>query len=318
MKTAHGSAHAKLILIGEHSVVYDKLSVGIPFVAVSIEASLTENNKDASYVQSSLYTGPLVETNEYTEHIYVLLEQIQKDNNLENTNFDLSFTSTIPEERGLGSSAALAVAIVRAFESYLGYKFDEDKFLSYVDSSEKIIHSNPSGLDARLIYLEQPLLYQKSKEIQAFYFDTPYHLVVVDTGITGHTKEAVNDVRKNYDSHFPARANATAKTIDKMDSLARDFYKLLENDHTDFNALAKVINDSHDQLRTLQVSSPEQDYGIAFALEHGAAAGKLTGGGRGGCFYLLVETKEEADNLRDLILENNLGVAAWTIRLTSI
>ena len=312
-----GKAHGKLILMGEHSVVYDKLSVGIPFMAVSISVTITET-KSPSYLDSSLYKGPLNKIPYFIENIFAVYKALKADLNIEDKNFKIHVESNIPVERGLGSSAAIAVALVRAFENYVAKEFETEKFLTYVDLSEKISHGNPSGLDARLISLEQPLLYQKSKPIQNFYFHTPFWLTIIDTGITGQTKSAVSDVRSNFESPYYARSRATQLTIDKLDELAKDFYYVLEHEQENFSRLAEIINSAHEQLRTLQVSSPEQDYGIKFALENGAAAGKITGGGRGGCFYVLSENEASASKIQNLMLENQLGVDAWITPLSSI
>lgn len=317
MAKATGKAHGKLILIGEHSVVYDKLSVGIPFMAVNVISKLEEST-DETYLDSEVFTGPIHKVPSYLENIYSLYKKLKADHNISSQNFHISIKSTIPMERGLGSSAAIAVSLIRAFENYIGEKFSDEQFLEYVDHAEKISHGNPSGLDARIISFEKPLLYQKSKPIQSFYFDTPYWLVVVDTGITGQTKDAVSDVRASFDSPYYARFYATRKTINNLDRLAHEFHHTLSNETDNFNRLADIINNSQNELRTLQVSSPEQDNGIRFARENGAAAGKLTGGGRGGCFYLLVESEYEANILKNKMLNNDLGVDAWTIPLSSM
>ena len=317
MKKGVGNASGKLILMGEHSVVYGKLSVGIPFLAVNMQLSVEETDGPA-YVDSSLYQGELEKIPNYLENLYAVYNSLKRDLGLETKNFYIDIDSTIPIERGLGSSASLGVALVRAFEDYVSKKFSQEKFLEYVDQAEKISHGNPSGLDARLVTLQAPLLYQKNKSITNFYFDTDYYLVVVDSGITGQTKQAVSDVRANYDSPYYARSSATKKAINYLDDLSHAYVDVLKNDSNNLERLAYIINEAHDALRTLQTSSPELDEGIKFSLEHGAKAGKLTGGGRGGCYYLLTETKAEATKLKNLILANDLGVEAWTIPLSSI
>ena len=311
-----GSALGKLILIGEHSVVYGKLSVGLPFSAVKIYVQLNEN-QGKTLINSSMYSGTIDRIPYFIENIYSVYTKIKKDFNI-NKNFLINIESSIPVERGLGSSAAVAVALVRAFEDYLDIKLSVDEFLSYVDLSEKISHGNPSGLDARLITLNQPLLFQRDKKIETFYFDTPYYLVVADTGITGQTKEAVRDVRMNYESPYYARSQASSFYIEDLDRLAHEFYEILSKEETDFDNLAEIIDLAHNALRGLQVSSPEQDFGINYAKKHGAASGKITGGGRGGCFYVLCKDYETAENIKNLIIENKVGVDAWTIPLSSI
>ena len=91
-------------------------------------------------------------------NLVLLIEVLQKD--LALPNFNLSIQSSIPSERGMGSSAAVAVSIVRAIFDWQNLALDNKTLLKYVDYSEQIAHDNPSGIDAAATSGTQPILFE--------------------------------------------------------------------------------------------------------------------------------------------------------------
>lgn len=323
MKKATGIANGKIILMGDHAVVHGYPSVALPFKAVEMTVSIEQTNGDA-FIVSDLYEGPLHQAPEHLQNLTAVYDQLRADLMQENQiHWTINIHSSIPAERGMGSSAAVATALVRAFYQFFDLDLDKDTLLKYVDLSEKISHGNPSGLDARVAGLGVPLIYQKNHPLQACYFDTPYWLVVADTGIHGHTKEAVSDVAAGLNSPYITRRQAVEYDLEKLGDAASEFIHLLaanpDTVQTDewFEQLNSQINQAHHYLRALQVSSPEIEAGISFALENGAGGAKLTGGGRGGCYFALCDSKEKADNLANGLKNHHLAVASWIVPFKS-
>ena len=316
MKTITGQSHGKLILIGEHSVVYQKPSIALPFRAATISVQL-EPAGNHSYLFSDIYEGPTEEAPNRLDALIGLFNILRHDFHLERTHFTIRVSSSLPIERGLGSSAALSVAFIRAFYQYLDRPLTTEDLLDHADYAETISHGHPSGLDARVTALNQPLLFQKGQHPTVFDFHTPYWLVVADSGIAGNTKSTVERVKTAYDSPYPARKAAVHQAIDGLGELTPRFAEALTASQSSLEALASIIQSAQTYLQSLQVSSPELDFGIQEMLKHGAAAAKLTGGGGGGCYYGLVETHDQALALQEALTHSPYASDTWLMPLSS-
>lgn len=319
MNQASGIAHGKIILIGEHSVVHGHQAIALPFQAVATQVSL-EATTSSSQIISDLYTGPASQAPSALAGLTALFNQLRSDFNLTQTHWRMTITSSIPAERGMGSSAAVAGALVRAFFAAAEQPLPDDRLLQYVDFAERINHGNPSGLDARIISLNQPLLYQKDQPMQAIAFATPFWLVIADTGITGNTREAVQAVQAGLHSEFPARQLAVDTALSQLNALTISLHQLLRapaHNHDTFRQIAAIIQRAHDRLRLVQVSSPELDFGVEACLANGAGAAKLTGGGRGGCYFALVEDKATAEKLAQQLRDDQRAVQTWLVPFSS-
>ena len=108
----------------------------------------------------------------------------------------LDIDSQIPAERGMGSSASTAVAIVRAMYAFFDRPLTKNKLLKTVNISEKIIHGNPSGLDSATASADRPIWFKRDGTIKALPINFNGYLVISDSGIKGKTGEAV-DIVKN-------------------------------------------------------------------------------------------------------------------------
>ena len=75
----------------------------------------------------------------------------------------IKIQANLPPSRGLGSSAAVAVAFIRASYDYLGLPLTDKELLENADWAERIAHGKPSGIDTKTIVTNQPVWYQKAK-----------------------------------------------------------------------------------------------------------------------------------------------------------
>lgn len=289
MKNSLATSHGKIILIGEHSVVYGKPAIAIPLKSVSLDVYIEESDKN--HIQCKFFEGELCESSEDLLGIKTLIEKFLEEYNIDNK-IKISIESDIPNERGMGSSAASSVGVARALFNYFDIKHTEEDILEWANISEKIIHGNPSGIDINVIMNNKSVYFIRDKKIETFPINLNAYLVIGDTGIKGKTKEAVSDVKKLLDKDAKYM-----EYVDNLSILSDEARSYIEN--KDLENLGNTMNKAHENLQKLQVSSKELDEMVNIANENKALGAKLTGGGRGGCMIALCSTLEIANNIKD-------------------
>ncbi|MGK4109609.1 mevalonate kinase [Enterococcus cecorum] len=293
-KIGNGHATGKIILIGEHSVVYGKKAIAFPFAGVGIHTLVQAN--PTVHIQSKYFNGTLDEMKQVTSmhNLVSLIEVLKKD--LELPNFCLNIKSTIPAERGMGSSAAVAVSIIRAIFDWQALPLDEKKLLKYVDYSEQIAHDNPSGIDAVATSGTQPILFEKSQPFETFQLNVDAYLLVADTGIKGQTRQAVKDV-----ANLVQQKGASIRhIIDQLGDLTLEAKTAIVENQAE--KLGQIMTASHRLLQKLTVSNHTLDQAVELVLNHHALGAKLTGGGRGGCLIVLAKDLQNARFIQEKLI----------------
>lgn len=295
-----GSAPGKVILMGEHSVVYGKPAIALPFFGVSCDVHL-KSIEGPIRIMSSRYEGLLDEIPEDFEGIknliYYTLNYLKK----EKSGLLFVIHSTIPISRGLGSSAAVSVALVRAIFDAYNMELDSELLSELVFVAESIHHSNPSGLDAITIINENFIVFQKDKPYEILRPQLKGFLVISDSNQIGNTKESVRNVKKNL-------KNDPSKYMDIVDELGKLTIKsisTIRND--DVTSLGAEMNKAHALLKDLGVSNAKLDKLVSVALKNGAIGAKLTGGGNGGCIIALTDSMVDAKMVSDALIEEDVS-----------
>ena len=293
-KIGIGRATGKIILIGEHSVVYGKKAIAFPFAGVGIHT--TVQKKPTIHIQSKYFSGTLDEMKQIASmhNLVLLIEVLQKD--LALPNFNLSIQSSIPSERGMGSSAAVAVSIVRAFFDWQNLALDNKTLLKYVDYSEQIAHDNPSGIDAAATSGTQPILFEKGQPFEAFPLNVDAYLLVADTGIKGQTRQAVKDVATLVNQ----KGQSVQAIIDQLGDLTLEAKTAIIQNQA--KRLGQIMTASHHLLQKLTVSNQTLDEAVEIALDNHALGAKLTGGGRGGCLIVLAKDLQSAKQIQEKLI----------------
>ena len=303
------SAPAKIILFGEHGVVYGKAAVAVPVSA--LRAVVVVKSVQDGFCLASRQTGEVLSLDD-VEHPLVKAVSLTLVSLASVGVFDLkaSFVvdSQIPVGSGLGSGAAVSAALVKAVYSYLGVGYDYANINNLVYSIEKHYHGTPSGIDNTVIVYEKPVYFVKGKPIDKLTVKGSFHFLIGDTGTPSSTKTTVAHVRSLYDAH-PKSINSILDTIDDISKQARE--SLATNAQ---KRLGNLMTQNHNALRQLEVSTPELDTLVQAALNAGALGAKLSGGGGGGNMIALV-SPNASDKVQQALLEAG-AVSVYTTDLT--
>lgn len=289
---ASGSSHAKIILIGEHSVVYHQPAIALPLPAVRESVTLALRDDSEQQLVSRYYTGPRHDAPQPLHGINQLVDVLLTRFNAAEIGFNLTINSHLPAERGMGSSAATAVAIIRALYRFLGQPLSHQQLLADANISEKIIHGNPSGIDVATASAENPIWFLAGSQPASIPFHLHGYLVIADSGIHGQTGQAVKAVARLRETE-PHIADQAIKGLGQLTYNAKS--ALASDRLTD---LGTIFNQAQSLLQQLGVSHPRLDEMIDIANQNGALGAKLTGGGMGGCMICLAPNESTATQIR--------------------
>ena len=302
-KRATGSAHGKIILIGEHSVVHHQPAIAIPFTSANAEVSIEPAIGDV-VIDSLYYQGEMEKAPASLNNLKAILKEVGLFLNQTLRDIKITISSNIPSERGMGSSAAVATALVRALFEYFETELPEELIERLVDISETIAHGNPSGIDASVVRSDDAVYFIRNQKTEHFNSSLPAYLVVADTGQEGETIRAVSDVGKLVaDEQTDGR-----KWIEELGQLTVEAREMIEKQNV--TALGKILSQAQILLKNLTVSNQDLDLLVETAMKNGALGAKLTGGGRGGCMIALVKDFNQAEKLAQKLLSAN-AVETW-------
>lgn len=288
LRTGTGTAHGKSILIGEHSVVYGAPAIAFPLHDLEVRVTLTVS--DRPVIKSAVYNGPVATAPNRLRPPLTALREAAKWFELDASKISLEIDSPIPVERGLGSSAAVSTAIVRAAAALSGKELTELERFNLVQHAERVAHGTSSGLDAHAVAALTPLLFRAGvpKPLRT---KTEVTVVIADTGTPGKTSMAVGGVRA-------MRENDTQL----IDSLIAQLAELTAAAETALGAgeleeLGHVLSQAHRVLHELGVTSGELNRLVYAAEKAGALGAKMTGGGLGGCVIALAHDQADATRI---------------------
>ena len=286
----NASAPGKIILFGEHAVVYGRPALAVPVTQVHADVDIADSSRPGIWIHAPGVNLLAEWTSLPSDHpvASVLHNFFFAFGISPFPNLDISITSTIPVASGLGSGAAVTVALVRALSSTLQRPLSDEQVNAFAYEIEKLHHGTPSGIDNTVITYARPVYFIKGQPIETFAVGRPFTIVIGDTGISAPTKESVGDVRKLWE----ADKTLWEKVFDQVGEISNSAREQIESGHIE--SLGDLMNQNHALLQTMTVSSPELDRLVEAARRSGASGAKMSGGGRGGNMLALV-TKETAE-----------------------
>jgi mevalonate kinase len=279
------SAPGKIILFGEHAVVYNRPALAVPVIQVHVDVEVVDSPRAGIFINAPGIDLHAELNSLPADHpiASVILRLFQLVGISQFPPLEISITSTIPVASGLGSGAAVSVALIRALALHLAYPITNEQVNVIVFETEKLHHGTPSGIDNTVITYNKPVYFIKGQPIETFKVGKPFTLVIGDTGVPALTKESVADVRLLWIKN-KYKFEETFDEIGQISLIAR---RSIESGRPEL--LGELMDQNHALLQQLTVSSPELDKLVESARNAGALGAKLSGGGRGGNMIALVE-----------------------------
>jgi mevalonate kinase len=303
------SAPGKIILVGEHAVVYHRPALAIPLRKVRAWSSITEHNEashqdiliEALDINQTYWLSQAKPQDPLGLIVRLAFEALGQSTN---SRIKVSVNSSIPIAAGLGSGAAVSVAIGRAVGEYFQRPFGNQILSDMAFEVEKLHHGTPSGIDNAVIAFDQPVYFVIGSPPERVEIGGNFKLIVADCGISSSTAEAVERVRQSWESNPPLYENY----FDQIGALTERCRQSIEAG--DPMELGRIMDANHALLNTIGVGLPELDRLVLAARSAGALGAKLSGAGMGGNAIALVEdhTAEPVE------MAMRKAGAVWTIQ----
>jgi mevalonate kinase len=282
MTTAN--APGKIILIGEHAVVYGRPAIAVPVKQVRACVTVEDASPGAgcTIVASDLGRTVRLAYAAPDDPLAAIARATLEHLSAPEPDVTVTVSSTIPIASGMGSGAAVSTAIARALATHLNHLLDDRTISSLVFEVERLYHGTPSGIDNTVVTHARPVFFVKDRLTDTFTVKLPLHILIADTGIPSSTKAVVQDVRAGWEAN-PERYDAMFRSIGQIAIMARAAIESGEH-----YALGALMDGNQWLLRAMGVSSSEIDQLTQAARRAGAMGAKLSGAGRGGNVIALV------------------------------
>lgn len=300
MPAFSATAPGKIILFGEHAVVYGQPALAVPVPSVQARAVVSPIiDGDSGYIQIEApdisLSGAAADLN--PDHpLRAAVDAVLGERDLGGIPAcKINISSTIPPASGLGSGTAVSAAIIRALSAFLGRRLTDEQVSQLTFEVEKIYHGTPSGIDNTVIAHHKPVYYLKGEPFSFLSIQKPFSILIADSGIPGHTGEAVHHVRQKW-INDPERYDQIFKSIG---GISKHAMKLIQTGSP--SLLGSLMDANHNLLQILDVSTPELDNLVYTARKAGALGAKLSGGGLGGIIIALIN--EGADQIAEEVTQ---------------
>jgi len=282
------SAPGKVILFGEHAVVFGRPAIAVPVTQVRASvtvASAAEGNGltiVATDVDRILRLCEAPQDDPLAAVARLTLERLGQNE----PNAVLSIQSTVPIASGMGSGAAVSAAISRGLAQFLGATLSPDHISSIVFEIERFHHGTPSGIDNTVIAFEHPVFFVPGRQIEVLVPAKSFTLLIADTGLRSTTRAVVEQVRAAWQMD----RSRYERLFDRIGTIATTARSAIELGA--IQQLGPLMDENHRLLQDLNVSSTDLDRLVDAARGAGAAGAKMSGAGKGGNMIALAHVPD--------------------------
>lgn len=303
-----GSAGGKVILFGEHAVVY-----GVPAIAAGIDRGATAiATPDAS---GALAIGNTRARRGDASDLGRAFDALLSE--LDARDVGARVEVTLPPGCGLGASAAIGVAVGRAALDLIAPTADaaaaqddgqrRAAVLRAAQAWERVFHGNPSGIDTAAAAEGGCIWFERDVGATPLAVGLPLQLAIGVAGPPASTKAMVESVARLAER----RPTVMAKAMEGVRSLVNNARLCIEAG--DAVGLGKLMDLNQMLLAGLHVSSEEIERACGIARESGALGAKLTGAGGGGAVIALTDGSPE----RVLAAWREAGIQGFAARVVA-
>jgi hydroxymethylglutaryl-CoA reductase len=282
---ALGVGYGKVVILGEHAVVYGRHAIAAP-VPMVIKAAVEDCDEGIHIliprwgVEFQLATNPN-DRHSFERPAGVMLDEL----GLSGRAMRIEVFPDVPRSMGLGGSAAMAVAIVRALDKHYRLGLSDEEVNRLAFEAEKLAHGHASGIDNTLACYGKPIVFRSGTPplVEPLNIKTPIPMVIGMTGYEGLTAKTVGRINAAWQQD----RKLYERIFDQIDMLVLRGVQAIQDE--DLGTLGELMNVCHGMLNALQVSTPELEQLVDIARESGALGAKLTGGGGGGSIIALCD-----------------------------
>ena len=286
-------APGKVILLGEHAVVYGQAAIAAPVAARWCEATVRPDGRGHGVVieapqLKAVWDASRADASPIAPLGEAALACLTRWG-AEGMALGVRIESNIPPASGMGSGAAAAVALVRALARALGRTPQVEEVVDLAMVAERRFHGNPSGVDVQVVARRAPIWFTRAAGPEPLRpVRAAFHFVAADTGVPSPTGAVVREVSEARERE-PARHGALFARIGGLVAAGR---AALEAGGPE--DLGPLMDRCHEALREVGVSCSEIERLVAAARAAGALGAKLSGAGRGGHVLALARSPKHA------------------------
>ncbi len=285
---AGASAPAKVILLGEHFVVYNKPAI-LASIDKRVHVNVRVRKDDRIVIKSDIDSIGSIDQKKRRQirvkpkwlmrSMLIAATDAMKSFNA-SVGLDISIRSEFPYGVGLGSSAACSVATIAAVGSLFG-KLTKKRICDISLNAEKLVHGDPSGADSAICTYGGLMFFNKNNGVKLIKSKLDLQLFVVNSGIKRATGKLVSVVKEKVerdpDLFMGFASMSESITMQGLEAIKGQ----------DYGELGALMTLNHSLLRKLGVSRTILDRLVEVALKNEALGAKITGAGGGGCIIAL-------------------------------